>query len=188
MVRTLFTPIKGGMVRLGHVPPQLLEIHYNRDIGSLVVDAATSRSSSFQIDVLLVTWWIKVFVCFPFKMSIAPGVRPSAFGSSGILVKNWSRMCLNSSWFPLKLRTFFGRQFHSFGPATWKLWRLKFCTEDFPLDFLIWQRRPLRSSQSVHSIPQFGTNLWIIFCTQIIWYLSSLLCSEFIASFSSLCQ
>ena len=165
MVRTLFTPIKGGMVRLGHVPPQLLEIHYNRDIGSLVVDAATSRSSSFQIDVLLVTWWIKVFVCFPFKMSIAPGVRPSAFGSSGILVKNWSRMCLNSSWFPLKLRTFFGRQFHSFGPATWKLWRLKFCTEDFPLDFLIWQRRPLRSSQSVHSIPQFGTNLWIIFHT-----------------------
>ena len=91
MVRTLFTPIKGGMVRLGHVPPQLLEIHYNRDIGSLVVDAATSRSSSFQIDVLLVTWWIKVFVCLPFRTSIAPGIRPYVFSSSG----------LNGSPFPI---------------------------------------------------------------------------------------
>ena len=100
MVRTLFTPIKGGW----HIPPQLLEIYYTRDIGSLLVVAdfgeegvadlvegggadfelaaketpvelttwlqgegadfgeegvlveATSRSSSFQISFLLVTW------------------------------------------------------------------------------------------------------------------------------------
>ena len=35
MVRTLFTPIKGGW----HIPPQLLEIYYTRDIGSLLVVA-----------------------------------------------------------------------------------------------------------------------------------------------------
>jgi len=39
---------KGEAVPLRQVPPQL---HYNRGIGSLVVVAATSRSSSFQIDV-----------------------------------------------------------------------------------------------------------------------------------------
>ena len=43
-----------------------------------------------------------MFVCLPFSASTAPGINPSAFGSSGTLLKNLSSICLKSSWFPLK--------------------------------------------------------------------------------------
>ena len=120
----------------------------------------------FQLDTLLVTWWISELVCLPVKGLVAPGIRPSPFGSSGTLVKNWSNFNLKSSnpQFDMFLMSL-GTQLKSLGPATWKLCSLKDLTEAFPFSLGMFATLPfLPLSLSWDQLtPGFGTSPWIIF-------------------------
>ena len=77
----------------------------------------------------------------------------------------------------------------SLGPDTWKLWFLIAWTLALPL-FLagIEQSLPFLSEFGDQLTPQLGLNPSIIFQTYKIWYLSILLCSEFIFKDLSLSQ
>ena len=123
-----------------------------------------SKSEVSQASLLLAHWYSKELVAFPVKMSVAPGVSLSVFGSSGTFVRKQSKASLNCS-IPqfFTFLTFLGREFHNFGPDIWKLCLLHFWTSLLPLNFGTSQIRPLLSSAVDHFKPEFGTNPSIIF-------------------------
>ena len=58
-------------------------------------------------------------VCLPLKGLVAPGMRPSPFGSPGTFVRNWSNFNLKSSNPHLDMfRIPFGIGLKSLGPDT----------------------------------------------------------------------
>ena len=57
----------------------------------------THYTLPFQLVTLLATWWTSEFVCLPVKGLVAPGIRPSHFGSSGTFVRKLSSLNLKSS-------------------------------------------------------------------------------------------
>ena len=124
-----------------------------------------SWSLSLQASVLLPTWKMMEFEGRPVSVFVAPGLKVSLLGSSGTLLKKLSNNCLNSSRLVVfRFITLFGRQFHTLGPAIWKLCSRSFWTFELPLRFGILHIRPFLSVASVHPddfVPLKPSLLWI---------------------------